>query len=646
MSGLDITICVHELSELSGSWVGKIYQINKLFLIRLNHPDQGKKDLVIEPGNRIHLTEMKHETPQHPPSFAMLLRKHLSNTKLTKVRQPDFERIVEIKFESNGKEFSLIAELFGEGNLILCNGNGEIVQPQKRKSWEHREIRPGATYKQPPKRGQNIHSISERELGELLSKAPDLVRGLAQNLNIGGQLAEEICIRAEIDKETKTDNLTETQIKRIYFKIVGLLSQSISPRIVYRSGEPIDVTPFHFLTNDKLEIEKFDSYNKALDHYFQAISKLKSEEKKEDRLEEKLGAVKSRLKKQRNHLQELKETTNKTQKKADLISTYHEKIDKALQKIKEISKNRGWENLKDQIKSATNSGKEWAKIVEDVNPKQGKAKLKLQEKEVTLNFRKTSFENASKLYDKSKKSKKKIKGAKKAVEKTKKELKSLKETGLEEPQEKVFPKKTREKKWYEKYRWFLSSDDLLVIGGRDQKTNQEVVEKHMDLQDKYLHADMQGAPHVVIKGNDEKIPESTIEEAARFAAMHSKAWREGLASLDVYWVEPNQVSKEAPAGEYLPKGSYMIRGERNYMTVPLVAALGLATIDGNEVPICGPPNAVKAHSETLIKIKPGSTKKSKLAHELKKILEKEKEVELEIDELMQILPPGPGMTVD
>ncbi len=61
------------------------------------------------------------------------------------------------------------------------------------------------------------------------------------------------------------------------------------------------------------------------------------------------------------------------------------------------------------------------------------------------------------------------------------------------------PPKRRKAKWFERHRWFISSDDMLVIGGRDANGNAEIVEKHMEPGDLYLHAEIVGAPHVVIK---------------------------------------------------------------------------------------------------------------------------------------------------
>ncbi|MBS3815267.1 MAG: NFACT family protein, partial [Hadesarchaea archaeon] len=164
MSSLDIKFCVEELQELLSSWTDKIYEIDGTFLIKFHHPEEGRKELIIEPGKRIHLTKMKYPTPKKPPDFPMLLRKHLSNYRLTKVKQPDLERIVELVFEKKDEEKILIAELFGAGNLVLCDKNYEIIQPYQREDWGTRTIRPNEKYDYPPKKGIDIRSIKKSDL--------------------------------------------------------------------------------------------------------------------------------------------------------------------------------------------------------------------------------------------------------------------------------------------------------------------------------------------------------------------------------------------------------------------------------------------------------------------------------------------------
>jgi len=647
MSGLDIKICLEELKEkIGGSWVGKIYEFDGTFLIRLNTSDRDVRGLIIEPGNRIHITYMKHPTPQRPPSFPMLLRKYLSNTKLVGINQPDLERVVELKFEKKDESYLLMAELFGEGNLILSKEDGEIIQPYKDKIWKDRKIKSGKKYSLPPRKGESISSISKSKLKSILEESPDLVRGLARNLSIGGELAEEICERSDIEKDTATKKLTDRNYEEIFLSIESLFESEISPRIVYEDGKPTNVTPFPLRILEGSEFESFESFNKALDEYFRKISKKVAEEEKEGKLERKKDRIKARLEEQKENLREIEKKIKTTKEKADAISKHHKTIDIILDRTNKLRKSESWGSVREEIQKSENSKKRWAKPIKSISPETGKIKLKLPETTVELDLRKSAFNNASKFYERNKKLKSKVKGAKKAIKKTEKELQELEEEKIKIESRSHVPKKRRQRKWFERFKWFYSSQNLLVIAGRDSTTNKEAVEKHMDPKDRYLHADLKGAPHTIIKSEGEKITDQTTEEAARFSAIHSRAWKEGLANVEVYWVNPDQVSKEAPSGEYLPKGGYMIKGKRNYLTVPLEAAIGLKEIDSYEVPMCGPPTAINAHSEILMRIKPGSTKKSEIADKIKEELENNLDREINLDRLMQMLPPGPAMIIN
>ena len=168
---------------------------------------------------------------------------------------------------------------------------------------------------------------------------------------------------------------------------------------------------------------------------------------------------------------------------------------------------------------------------------------------IKLFLDKSVEQNAEIYFEKAKKSKKKVKGAIEIVEKTKKKLKRLqkKELELKQQQEKE-QKPKRKKEWYEKFRWFHSSEGFLCIGGRDATTNEIVVKKHTDPTDLVFHTDIAGSPFFIIKTQGKKPGKATIEETAQATASYSRAWKLGVASLDVFYVKPDQVTKETKAG--------------------------------------------------------------------------------------------------
>ena len=84
--------------------------------------------------------------------------------------------------------------------------------------------------------------------------------------------------------------------------------------------------------------------------------------------------------------------------------------------------------------------------------------------------------------------------------------------------------------------------------------------------DLYMHSDYGGAASTIIKSPpDNKVPpRMTLEEGAIFTVCRSKAWDTKIIS-SAWWVYHDQVSKSAPTGEFLPTGSFMIRGKRNFV---------------------------------------------------------------------------------
>ncbi len=245
--------------------------------------------------------------------------------------------------------------------------------------------------------------------------------------------------------------------------------------------------------------------------------------------------------------------------------------------------------------------------------------------QIALNITKTLEQNAADYFEKAKKAKKKIDGAVGALEKAKAKLKVLVEKELKEEygaDEIEEAQRRREKKsqqqWYEKFRWFVSSEDFLVVGGRDATTNELIIKKHTDNNDIVFHTDMAGSPFFVIKTTGTKPGEATLQEVADTVFTCSRAAKMGLSTADVFWVTPDQVTKQANQGEFLPKGAFMIRGKTNYLIPSFDLAVGVNE-DGKIM--SGPRAAVKKHCEKFLilekddQAKPSDTAK-KIQHAL------------------------------
>ncbi|MFW5852465.1 MAG: NFACT RNA binding domain-containing protein [Nanoarchaeota archaeon] len=266
--------------------------------------------------------------------------------------------------------------------------------------------------------------------------------------------------------------------------------------------------------------------------------------------------------------------------------------------------------------------------------------------EVWLN--KSVDESASFYFEKAKKARKKIEGIEKAI--------SESEAKLQEQEEKIFAKeqkdeektkqksKPRKTEWYEKFHWFFTSEGKLVIGGRDATTNEAVIKKHTEPNDLVFHTDMSGSPFMVIKSEGKPIMDIEKEETAEFLACYSRAWKAGISSIEVLYVNPDQVTKEAKAGEYLSKGSFMIKGKTNYINA--VLRLCIAVVD--DVVYAGPQTAIRTMlsrkfpaaekkdiDRMYVKVLQGTAKASQIAKEIKKALGSG-----HVDDIIRVLPTG------
>ena len=166
----------------------------------------------------------------------------------------------------------------------------------------------------------------------------------------------------------------------------------------------------------------------------------------------------------------------------------------------------------------------------------------------------------------------------------------------------------------------LTSDGFLVVAGKDTVSNEVLVKKYTTQEDVVFHAEITGAPFVVIKAEGKPISEQALREAGEFAASYSRAWRENAGSADVYWVKVDQLSKSGPSGESVPHGAFFVVGKRNWMrNVPLRVAVGI--IVGEETSfVGGPVDAVKAKTKAYVVIVPGDTMGKDLLKQILKSL--------------------------
>ncbi len=603
LTSFDIRLLAEELQALRGAYLGKVYQDGPSFIFRFHVPRRGKTELFVHPGRWLFLGQ-GFKRPAQPPPFAQALRKALSNAVIREVSQRGFDRILLLEWERKTPG-TLVFEMFGRGNLLLLK-EGEIEVALAGGKWKSREVRRGIPYMFPPE-GVNLLEMDRDALTKSLAGQTDpLVKILATALSLGRLYAEELCARTELSKQQPAGELTEAEIEGLYTSLQALLGQlaSPTPAVVLNEG-PIDVVPFPLKVYEGYEARPYATMSEALQFY---VTSLKPREK--EKPDPGVTRMERRIRRQEKTLAEALEGAEVADQGAGYLYAHYQDVDRQIRLARE------------------------GRVREGVDPERKTFTVRAGQTSLELHYEESVDENAQRFYEQKKVLTEKAIRIENALEESRRELRRVRKSAQRRERRKPIYAPSK-RFWFDAYRWTLSSRRILILGGRDARSNEKLVRKHLNPGDRYVHADLTGAPSVVVKGGAEA-DEQTLREASRFALVYSKAWRHGLGSGSAFWVTPDQVSKTAESGEYLKKGSFVIRGKRNYAhKLALVLALGEVEVEGNRRVIGGDPDALRALSSRYLLVKPGGPlRRQDLARTLSHAFE------VPADELERILPTG------
>lgn len=660
MSSADVAAVVAELSagprSIIDAKIGKIYQpASEEIRINLYVFHQGRDNLVIEAGKRLHMTKHIRPSPTLPQAFPMLLRKYLMGGRIVSVEQHDFDRIIKIGIERAGVRSTLIVELFARGNVLIVDSENKIILPMNPVTLKDRRLRSGEIYELPEAQLSPIEAKVSDLMDAFSKSTADIVRTIATRFNLGGVLAEEACARAGINKSRPAKEATVEDAEKLREALQDLFSPLFRARDAARTeGEPeggaeiedrpgaetgplipglrpqhikqeingkmetFDVVPFDLNRYSEYEKEYFDSFNTALDEFFgkkalEQVAEVKEAEKKEKTL----GVFERRLMQQEESLAKFEKEIEKNNALAETVYANYQIIEELFSVLNGArAKGYSWDEIRSILKQAKKTVPA-AQTITNIDQKTGTVTVNLDGKSINLDIRKTVPQNAQEYYEKVKKFTKKKDGAIRAIEDTKKAMEKKAATKSAKAGRKL--QASRKKHWYDRFRWFVSSDGFLVVGGRDADTNEEIFKKYMEKRDIVFHTQTPGAPLTVVKTGGKEVPDSTLQEVSQFAVSYSSLWKAGQFSGDCYWIKSEQVTKTPESGEYLKKGAFVIRGERNYFKdVPLGIAVGLE-LKGETRIIGGPASSVRKHGDYILEIIPGKFNQNDISKKIYRI---------------------------
>ena len=595
LSGLEVLALVKEIGAgLRGTYVNNIFSIGEAQIFRFREPGGGDVWLVVSPSKGMWVSEKVTERSE-TTEFTSNLRGELGRAKFIDAAQVGLDRIFELRFGVEDSVRKLTLELMPPGNIIVSGEDGRILLVKDEVRSPRRRVVRGVTYSPPAQSRLSPALIREDDVREMAATEKTVGKAIGKHVSIPRKYVAEVAHRLSLTEEAPSSSLAGME-SRVVEVILDLVREAREkPRACLcetnLGDEIFAVRPGAFMLK-----REAPSVSALCDELF-LVGVVEKADAAVDPVESKrreLEATISRL---------------KSEEAAQLA---------------EASKARS--SAAGAAAAATVS--EARKILEglELNTK----------KELSSPASVASF-----LYDRAKELEARASEASDAARRLAKRTPGV---TTRKTTTKRLPWKKRE--WYEKFRWFYTGEGKLAIGGRDAHSNSILVRRHMEDGDSVFHADLFGSPFFILKGGKDQSDEE-IREVAQNTVAFSSAWKTGLGSADAYWVTPDQVSTAAPSGEYLARGSFSIKGKKNFVTKNFVeVAVGL---DKAGKVTSGPEAALKDTSACYVVLRPhrekGSETAKKVLAELRGMAKGGALDGVSVDDVLRALPAGGGRVV-
>jgi predicted ribosome quality control (RQC) complex YloA/Tae2 family protein len=616
-TSIDALAVAHELRALGRAHVDKAFDLGPdRVALTMRAPGAGKRTLVIRPGQYAAVLESVADRDEGLSSLAKELRRVLGGAALVAVADPGGERYLQVEFARGDADgpLTLGVELFGTGNLLVAR-DGKLVVVAHPKTWSNRAVRVGAPYSRPPVRVDPFRLDVPGIETLLRASRTDRTSTLAARLGLGGPLAEEIVTRSGLPGETPATG-EPGDFAPLVHRALADLAEEVGDRpagfLYSLEGIPVDVTPFEsrrLSGRPGISVAASPTFSEAAHRYFDARA---------ERVAPTVSAVdgqRAEWERQRQQQEaavaELRSQASALTRQADLLLAHYPDVE-------------------EQVRAAGRSEGGSDSVV-----------VTVEDVAIPVARGRSIRSVAQARYDEAKKAQAKLAGAVAALAQSDERLAQQVRAILAEGPKATAPVEARRRKpnWFERYRWFHSSEGILVIGGRDAASNDLIVRRYLNPGDKYIHADIHGAPSVIVKHpapGDPGGTDVTLEEAAQWGIAFSKAWRAGLASASAFAVEADQVSKAGASGEFVPRGAWMIHGTKQIFK-DLPNELGLGTVEdrGETLWVAAPPRSFVGRGKMVYRLTPGP-ERDRAEREVELV----RATGLSRDRLQSLLPSG------
>lgn len=581
LSGIELRYLVNEIRSrvTSGYYVSGVNAITKSSLLfKLHHPTQEDIMFVLS-ANGVWITRLRFK-PVEENSLESVSQAEIERAKLESIEQAGSERIVSLKFRHpDGRVRVIVCEFFGEGNIVICDEGMQIIAILNPIHVRHRTLNVGLRYAYPPARGVDVFEITLDQMLSLRNEAKnlDVLRWIGRSVSMPKKFVEEVAARAGIEADKQAARLSDEEVEKIYSTVRGIVDdisagKNHEPVVIMAGEKPLEALPIMTGEAAKANTKKVASYMDAVDEVLSSEILDIGRSSKTVELDRQIAVLEHDLEEQNKAKEAVMEKSAAIRKLADkLMSLSYQNPDDG--KIHDALAANSASMVKEKgVKYVEVAGEQV-----EMQPSLAKVSSMLFARAKEMERGNASIEEA----------RAKILAQ---IEKLRSQTAAI--------HKKVIVKEQTAKEWYERYRWFVTTDGLLAIGGRDASSNSALIRKHLTEHDIVFHAEVHGSPFFIVKNaaapaQEGKI-DSSLQQVAQATVSFSRAWKDGLSSADAYWVMPEQIKKGAPTGQFLPKGSFVIEGKRSYLKgVEIRLAIGIAQLDGRETLVCGPEEAIK-----------------------------------------------------
>ena len=625
-SSFDVRAMVLALqSEMVGYRVINVYDLDpKTYILKLAKPDS-KMTLLVQSGIRLHTTAYARDKEPTPSVFTLKLRKHLNQRRVNKIEQLGSDRVIVLTCGEGDFESHLVVELYDKGNIVLTDKDHIIITLLRNSKFDvESKLTVGEPYSIVPR--QESTAVSAEALSEAMQAADGgttAIKLMMRQLPLGKEMAEHALVSSELPLNTKMNTSPwkdgallrrlETAITKANTMLEAVAAQpggiivlkqaqssaasdagaggddqasvsagaTASPEAGEAATAYDEFAPFELAQHAARQLVRFASFSEAVDEYFSKVEVQKMEAAVAQQQNAAWKKVDKIRQAQEARVNELVAKEEEDMAKARLIELNAAAVDTLLSLLRNgVTSGMDWGELQTLIADAAKAGDELASMVHSLDLLHKQVTLVLTEEgddegedvltrpatAVKLDITLSALANARSYYTQRKAAAVKTAKTGQAAEQVVRQAEKKAAHAVASMKVQTCIRQVRTPFWWEKFDWFISSENLLVLLAKDLQQTDMLVRRHLRAKDTYVHTDVQGAPVCVVKcgAGLETVPQLTLAQAGDAVMCRSDAWT-SRAVTSAWWAPAHEVTKQDRDGSLLPTGMHRVLGQRNYL---------------------------------------------------------------------------------